>query len=108
MIATIIYGVLAIAGGIVGYTKAQSKISLIAGVSSGILMLGSAFLQSQGIGWALIFALFLSVFLVLAFISRYLKTRKFMPAGLMVILGIVAIAFMVYELIAGVSGGVIV
>ncbi|AMW27379.1 MULTISPECIES: TMEM14 family protein [Limnospira] len=108
MIATLLYGVLAIVGGIVGYKKAQSKISLIAGVSSGILLLVAALGQAQGWEWALIFALVISVVLVLAFVGRYVKTRKFMPSGLMVILGMVAIAVMVYQIIGGFNTGLMV
>ncbi|MEB3884347.1 TMEM14 family protein [Lyngbya sp. CCY1209] len=104
LIATIAYGILAIIGGIVGYTKAQSKISLMAGVGSGILLLLGAFLQAQGFGWALIFSLFISVVLVIAFVGRYVKTKKFMPAGLMIILGLFAIAAMIYQLLGGVAG----
>lgn len=106
-IATIAYGILAIIGGIAGYVKAQSRISLMAGVGSGILLLLGAFLQVQGFGWALIFSLFISVVLVIAFVGRYIKTKQFMPAGLMIILGVFAIVAMIYQLLGGAEGSAI-
>jgi uncharacterized membrane protein (UPF0136 family) len=38
------YGALALAGGVVGYVKAKSRASLIAGGISGVLLIGSALL----------------------------------------------------------------
>jgi uncharacterized membrane protein (UPF0136 family) len=40
------YGLLALAGGVLGYVKAKSRASLIAGVGSGVLLLGSAALAT--------------------------------------------------------------
>jgi Small integral membrane protein len=97
-IAAITYGLLAFIGGIVGYTKAKSKISLFAGCSTGILLILGGIIQIQGLSWGLIFSIVLSVFLIITFISRLLKTRKFMPSGLMIIAGFVAITMMGYQL----------
>lgn len=98
VIAAIAYGLLAIIGGIVGYTKAKSKISLFAGCSTGLLLVLGGILQIQGLTWGLIFSIVLSVFLIITFISRLFKTRKFMPSGLMIIAGFVALALMGYQL----------
>ena len=40
------YGVLSLAGGVMGYVKAKSRASLIAGGASGLLLLGSAALAT--------------------------------------------------------------
>lgn len=98
VIAAIAYGLFAIMGGIVGYTKAKSKISLFAGCGTGILLILGGILQIQGLTWGLIFSIVMSVFLIITFISRLLKTRKFIPSGLMIIAGFIAVAMMGYQL----------
>lgn len=97
-IAAITYGLLAFVGGLVGYTKAKSKISLFAGCTTGILLILGGIIQVQGVSWGLIFSIVLSVFLIITFISRLLKTRKFMPSGLMIIAGFIAVTMMGYQL----------
>ncbi|NJL56020.1 hypothetical protein HC928_13175 [bacterium] len=98
IVAAIAYGILAIVGGILGYVQAQSKISLAAGCGCGILLLLCAALQFQGHSWALLAATAITVVLLLAFLMRWLKTRKFMPAGLMLILGIPSLGAMISQL----------
>lgn len=98
VIAAIAYGLFAIIGGIVGYTKAKSKISLFAGCGTGILLILGGIVQIQGLTWGLIFSIVMSVFLIITFISRLLKTRKFIPSGLMIIAGFIALAMMGYQL----------
>jgi len=98
VIAAIAYGVLAIVGGVMGYVQARSKISLLAGCGCGALLLISAVLQLQGQSWGLMLAVVVTVILLLAFMMRWLKTRKFMPAGLMLILGVPALGLMVSQL----------
>lgn len=94
-IAAIAYGILAIVGGILGYIQAQSKISLFAGCGCGALLVIFATLQTQGQSWGLLAAIGVTVVLLLAFAMRWFKTRKFMPAGLMLILGILSLGVMI-------------
>ncbi|KST67082.1 TMEM14 family protein [Mastigocoleus testarum] len=91
VVSTILYGILGIIGGIVGYQKAGSKISLISGVVSGILLIVSGLVALQGQKWGLILGIAVAGILVIVFAVRFVKTRKFMPAGLMSILGLVVI-----------------
>ncbi len=98
IIAAIAYGILAIVGGIIGYTKVGSKISLISGSISGLLLIISGIIQLMGINWGLIFSIVITTILVITFIIRLIKTRKMMPAGLMILTGIVAVAVMVYQI----------
>ncbi len=98
VIAAIAYGILAIVGGILGYRQAKSQISLIAGCGCGILLLISAFLHLQGYFWGLIAAAAVTGVLLVAFMMRLLKTRKFMPAGLMLLLGIPSLGVMLSQL----------
>ena len=86
MIATFIYGILLLFGGIMGYVSAKSKPSLISGVISGLLM--AVFLQWQQISTGLILAQIVTLVLAVVFAIRLWKTRKFMPAGLMLVLSV--------------------
>lgn len=101
LIAAIAYGILAIGGGIIGYVRASSKASLISGIISGLLLLFGAAMRSQGQDWGLILAAFVTVVLVIVFAIRLVKTRKFMPAGLMTVLGVAALVVMLKEVTSG-------
>jgi|AGTN01.3.fsa_nt_gi Small integral membrane protein len=82
----IVLAVLVIAGGVMGFKKAGSKASLISGAVSGALLalcFGLSFVQ---VGPALIGSLVLMVALDAVFAIRLAKTKKFMPAGLMIVL----------------------
>ncbi|MFN6536056.1 MAG: TMEM14 family protein [Nostoc sp. EkiNYC01] len=99
IIAAFAYGILAIAGGIIGYIQARSQISLLSGSISGLLLIIAAYLQLQGQTQGLILAIFVTAVLVVFFALRLAKTRKFMPAGLMTILGMLALAVMLNEIV---------
>lgn len=100
IIAALSYGILAIVGGVIGYVQAQSKVSLISGSISGLLLIISGVSQLQGQAWGLILATAVTALLVIVFAVRLAKTRKFMPAGLMSLLGLAALALMVNQLVA--------
>ncbi|MEI1377775.1 TMEM14 family protein [Nostoc sp. UHCC 0926] len=100
MIAAFAYGILAIVGGIIGYIQAKSKVSLLSGSISGLLLILAAYFQLQGQTWGSILAGLITGVLVVVFGFRLAKTRKFMPAGLMTILGILALAVMVNQFVA--------
>ncbi|MEH2242460.1 TMEM14 family protein [Nostoc sp.] len=100
IIAAFAYGILAIVGGIIGYIQAKSKVSLLSGSISGLLLILAAYFQLQGQTWGSIVAVLVTAVLVVVFGFRLAKTRKFMPAGLMTILGILALAGMVNQIVA--------
>ena len=87
-VSTLIYGLLSIGGGIMGYRQAGSKVSLISGSVSGLLLLLGAGLMFQGSTVGLRLAQIVVTVLIVVFLSRLIKTRKLMPAGLMVIVGV--------------------
>jgi uncharacterized membrane protein (UPF0136 family) len=87
----IIFGILTIAGGVVGYVKAGSVISIIAGSISGILLLAAAWLTPDHQAAGLIVALVVSVLLAGQFVPKYFSTHKVMPAGLMSVLSVLGI-----------------
>jgi len=92
----IIFGILTIAGGIVGYVKAGSMASIVAGSISGLLLLLAAWLMPEHQAAGLVVALLVSLLLAAQFIPKFFRTFKVMPAGLMAVLSalgiIVAIA----------------
>lgn len=87
----IIFGLLTIAGGVVGYAKAGSVPSIIAGSITGVLLLVAAFVMPEhrvgGIATALIVSLLLAAY----FGRKYLSTGAVMPAGVMSVLSILGI-----------------
>ncbi|PYK69235.1 MAG: hypothetical protein DME45_03275 [Verrucomicrobia bacterium] len=87
----IIYGLLTITGGIVGYVKAGSVISIIAGSISGLILLAAAFLLPDHKTAGLIVALVVSVLLAGQFVPKFFSTHKVMPAGLMSVLSVLGI-----------------
>jgi uncharacterized membrane protein (UPF0136 family) len=95
LISTLIYGILVLLGGILGYAKAKSLPSLISGIVSGALLLFSALMQFQGIAFGKILAIITSSFLIIVFLARLIKTKKFMPAGLLVAVGIICLILMI-------------
>jgi uncharacterized membrane protein (UPF0136 family) len=83
-----IYAALLVAGGVIGFVKAGSRPSLIAGTISGVvalIALGLSIYQPLagfGLGLALAAGLFAM------FAGRYGKGRKFMPAGLLALVSL--------------------
>ncbi|MGB7084686.1 MAG: TMEM14 family protein [Phormidesmis sp.] len=88
-ISTLIFGIMAIAGGAIGYKQAGSQVSLMSGLISGLLLLLGAYLLFGGSAAGPALSAVVSLLLVIVFLVRLSKTRKFMPAGLMIILGLV-------------------
>ena len=92
----LLFGVLAIAGGIVGFAKAKSRPSLIAGSASGLLLLLAGYLVGTASARAgLLLGLVVSLALAGRFVPGFTKSRKLMPAGLMALLSIGGVALTV-------------
>jgi uncharacterized membrane protein (UPF0136 family) len=87
----IIFGILTIAGGVVGYVKAGSVASIIAGSIAGVLLLVAAFLLPEHRATGLATALIVSLLLAAQFIPRFLQTGRIMPAGMMSILSVIGV-----------------
>jgi len=87
----IIFGGLTIVGGIIGYVKAGSLPSIIAGSITGVLLLiaGSLLPEHRAAGLATGFVI--SLLLAAQFIPKFLRTSKAMPAGMMSILSLIGI-----------------
>ena len=89
----IVFGLLTIAGGVMGYVKAGSTASVIAGSISGILLLVAAFLfPAHPIGGILLGGI-ISLLLIGYFLPAFFRTGKMMPAGMMSLLSFIGVAF---------------
>ena len=87
----IIFGLLTIVGGVMGYVKAGSTASLVACSVSGILLLVAAFLLPNNLVIGLALALLVSIALAGRFVQAFIKTGAVMPAGLMAILSVIGV-----------------
>ncbi len=87
----IIFGVLTILGGVIGYLRAGSMASIIAGSISGILILVAALLLPGNVVAGLALAGVISLLLAGRFLPAFIRTGDFMPAGMMSILSIIGI-----------------
>lgn len=85
-----VYAVLVAVGGLIGYLKAKSLPSLIAGILSFLALLAAAHGMRTGEAWGMPLAIALALFLLVFFSLRYVKSspRAFMPGGLMAILSL--------------------
>ena len=90
-IVTLVYGVLVAAGGVAGWARARSRPSLIAGVLFGgaLIILGALGLTGYAMAGP---AAAVAGFLLVLMGIRFARKRKFMPAGLIVVLSGVALA----------------
>ena len=87
-----IYIVLLVIGGSIGYFKAKSPVSLI---MSTVFAIALALCATAVIPQAIVPILLLAA-LVVVFVLRLAKTRKFMPAGLMLVITLAALALVFF------------
>ena len=87
----VVFGVLTIAGGVVGYVKAGSVASIIAGSITGVLLLVAAFLLPEHRAIGLATAFIISLLLAAQFAPKFIRTGRAMPAGMMSILSVIGI-----------------
>ncbi len=87
----IIFGLLTIIGGVIGFVKAGSTASIIAGSISGVLLFVAALLLPQNLAVGLILAGVVSILLAGRFVPAFLKTGQAMPAGLMSVLSVLGV-----------------
>ena len=87
----LIFGLLTIAGGIIGYVKAGSAPSIIAGSITGILLIVAAWLLPEHRAAGLATALVISLVLAAQFVPKFIRTGKVMPAGMMSILSVIGL-----------------
>lgn len=72
-------------GGFMGFKKAQSKISLIAGGGSALLLSAAFLISMTDTRTGLIAGFIIVTILEAMFVMRIAKTKKFMPSGMMLL-----------------------
>jgi uncharacterized membrane protein (UPF0136 family) len=82
----IAFGVLTI-----GYAKAGSVASIIAGSITGVLLLAAAFLLPEHRAIGLATAFIISLLLAAQFVPKFIQTGRVMPAGMMSILSVIGL-----------------
>lgn len=87
----IVFGILTIIGGVIGYVKAGSAASIIAGSISGILLLVAAFLLPAHMVVGLTIGLLISLALAGRFVPAFIRTGGIMPAGMMSVLSVIGL-----------------
>ncbi|XP_068644363.1 protein FATTY ACID EXPORT 6-like [Aristolochia californica] len=104
---TIPYGLIVLAGGVVGYVKRGSTASLAGGAGSGILLLIAgiltlkAFEKRKNSYFGMIMETVVAVVLTWVMGQRYIETSKIMPAGVVAGLSALMTAFYLYKLATG-------
>ncbi len=93
-----VFGLFTLIGGAMGYFKAKSTASLIAGAVSGILLLASAYGMAENMGAAYTVVLVVSLLLGMRFLKTWLKNHRLMPDLVMVFFSIVAFLLTLLEL----------
>ncbi len=78
-----VYGALVLLGGVIGFLKAKSKPSLIAGGVSGAVLLASGWAVWTDKDFGVWVAVMLAIILMMFFAARFMKTKNVMPAGMM-------------------------
>ena len=83
-----IYIILLIVGGLIGFFKAKSKVSLVTSAASAAILI----LCVLGVIFKAYVADIVMALLLVVFAVRLGKTKKFMPSGMMLVITAVALA----------------
>lgn len=76
-------------GGVVGFLKGKSKPSLVAGLVSGAALIASYSVSLRNPTTGFLLGAIICVILVIVFAARLVKTKKFMPSGMLLALSVV-------------------
>ena len=87
----IVFAVLTVVGGFIGYVKAKSVVSLIAGLVSGALLVTASLLLPNRPEIAYTMAIIVSVLLAGKFVPDFIHKKAVVPGGLMALLSLVSI-----------------
>jgi uncharacterized membrane protein (UPF0136 family) len=95
------YAVLMAMGGVIGYVKVGSKASLLSGTGFGLLLLFSGYGVWLGYRESLVASIVITALLVVIFAVRVVKTRRFIPAGVLALLSVATLVIFLSELMQG-------
>jgi uncharacterized membrane protein (UPF0136 family) len=94
-IAVLIYGILMLGGGVMGFVTSGSVPSLISGLISGVLLIAAAFMTRSYPKAAYTLATVVTVALIAVFVERFMKTHKVMPSLGLVGLSVVMLILLI-------------
>jgi uncharacterized membrane protein (UPF0136 family) len=95
-----LFGVMTVVGGIIGFAVAASVVSLIAGLVAGIILVGAALKMQKGSRTGLYVCLVVSILLLARFAMVFFTPAgDFFPAGLMSILSFISLLLLVLLLL---------
>jgi uncharacterized membrane protein (UPF0136 family) len=97
-IVLIVYALIILIGGVVGFRLAGSRASLMMGFTTGLMLAVSGALVLLGNKSGAYYGLGVNMALVLVFGSRYLRTMKMVPAGLMLGASVIVAAILYAQL----------
>ena len=92
------YGIFLIAGAYFGW-KAGSQVSLIMGLVSGCLALLCAYLLNTDSLLASRLLCAVSGLLTVTFFMRLMKTQKFMPSGMLLLISLIVVIFCISQML---------
>ncbi|KAK9715549.1 hypothetical protein RND81_06G172600 [Saponaria officinalis] len=104
---TIPYGIVMVVGGLIGYAKKGSLVSLAGGSGAGLLLILAgyfslrSFKKNQNSIFAFIVQTVTATLLTYVMGQRYMETSKIMPAGLVAAISAFMTAFYVYKVATG-------
>ena len=84
-----VYGIVLIVGGVMGQVKSGSTVSLVAGGICGLASLVALWVSLSDPAQGFLIGAMLALLLTGIFLSRFFRSRKFMPAGMVLLLSIV-------------------
>jgi uncharacterized membrane protein (UPF0136 family) len=97
-IVLIVYAFIVLGGGVAGFRIDGSRTSLMMGSTTGLMLAISGALVLLGNKSGAYYGLGVNMALILVFGSRYLRTMKMVPAGLMLAASVIVAAILYAEL----------
>jgi len=97
-IVVLVFGAFSLIGGMIGYFKAGSMASLIAGGVSGLVLIACAYGMKQGVKGAAVAALIVALALGIRFAGTYIQHNKVMPDLIMIVLSSAAVLAILLKL----------
>lgn len=98
-IALGVYAVLLSLGGLMGYLKAGSKASLLAGLLSSVFVLLALVMSTASRSLGFWVGLLVCVLMTATFSARFANRRKFFPTGVLCLLSLAMVALLFYAII---------
>ncbi len=102
-ICVIVYGIVMLMGGVMGYVTAKSVPSLITGLVSGMLLIGSMALAKTHPRIGYFLATLVTVALIGVFLERYMKVHGMRNIGLIALSGLMLVLLIVGHFMSGSS-----